>query len=86
VALAAIGDFDPAKLIIRSSVSQAKQGVAVTGQVAGMGRALLILILGVGALFIAAVVLADVLIRRRDLGRRRTLGITRGGLVALVIA
>ncbi|MDE1654671.1 hypothetical protein PWJ82_05405 [Actinotignum schaalii] len=86
VALAAIGDFDPTKLIIRSSVSQAKQGVAVTGQVAGMGRALLILILGVGALFIAAVVLADVLIRRRDLGRRRTLGITRGGLVALVIA
>ena len=32
----------------------------------------------------AIVVLADVLIRRRDLGRRRTLGIGRGDLILLV--
>lgn len=35
---------------------------------------------------VAVVVLADVLVRRRDLGRRRTLGVTRGDLTALVTA
>jgi len=50
----------------------------------GNGRSLLLLILGVGGFFVAAVTLADVLIRRRDLGRRRTLGITRTDLTALV--
>jgi len=57
---------------------------AVSDQLAGFGRSLLLMILGVGGLFVAAVVLADVLVRRRDLGRRRTLGITRGDLTALV--
>ena len=41
----------------------------------------LLLILGAGAFFVSIVVLADVLIRRRDLGRRRTLGIGRGDLI-----
>ena len=43
-------------------------------------------VVGVGALLVAGVVLADVLIRSRDLGRRRTLGITRLDLVLLVCA
>ena len=56
----------------------------ITGELAGLGRSLLLLILGAGAFFVAIVVLADVLIRRRDLGRRRTLGIGRADLVLLV--
>lgn len=47
------------------------------------GRSLLVLILGIGGLFVAAVVLADVLVRRRDLGRRRTLGVARTDLIAM---
>lgn len=48
------------------------------------GYQLLLLILGVGGFFVATVVLADVLIRQRDLGRRRTLGVSRADLVAMV--
>lgn len=64
-------------------------GLAATARqleadLANQGRSLLLLILGAGGLFVAAVVLADVLVRRRDLGRRRTLGVTRTDLVAMV--
>lgn len=40
----------------------------------------------VGSVLIAIVVLADVLVRRADLGRRRALGATRGTIVAIVTA
>lgn len=75
---------DPTEIQVSSALAAAATSQSVAGQLAGFGRALLLLILGVGAFFVAVVVLADVLIRRRDLGRRRTLGITRGDLIALV--
>ncbi|MFT3860049.1 ABC transporter permease [Micropruina sp.] len=56
----------------------------INTQLAGTGRALLLLILAAGGFFVAAVVLADVLVRRRDLGRRRTLGVSRADLIGLV--
>lgn len=56
----------------------------ITSQVAGYGRQLVLLIAAVGAALTAVVVFADVLVRRRDLGRRRTLGIPRGHLILLV--
>lgn len=56
----------------------------LNAQMTGFGRTLLLLILTAGGFFVASVVLSDVLIRRRDLGRRRTLGITRADLVTLV--
>lgn len=49
----------------------------------GLGRPERLLgVLGAGALLVAIVVLADVFVRRKDLGRRRALGT----IVALVIA
>lgn len=75
---------DPAKVQITSAAAAAGTSQEVAGALAGYGRSLLLLILGVGAAFVAVVVLADVLIHRRDLGRRRTLGITRADLVTLV--
>ncbi|MDO5067845.1 MAG: hypothetical protein Q4D96_11245 [Propionibacteriaceae bacterium] len=72
------------KLSVDSPLAAAAAGQLVERQVTGFGRSLLLLILGAGGFFVAVVVLADVLIRRRDLGRRRTLGITRADLVALV--
>lgn len=50
------------------------------------GRGLLLLTLGAGAVLVAVVVLAEVLLRRRDLGRRRALGASQWGLVGLVVA
>lgn len=56
------------------------------GDLGEFGRGILALTLGGGAFLIAVVVLAEVLLRRRDLGRRRALGAPRWGLVALVVA
>ncbi|WP_245867043.1 FtsX-like permease family protein [Serinibacter salmoneus] len=81
--LAIIG-ADPTSIQVDSAAAAADTTQRVTDQFAGFGRSLLLLILGAGAFFVAIVVLADVLIRRRDLGRRRTLGITRSELIALV--
>lgn len=85
---AVLAVVDPAENDVRVQTASAlsEQNRAVTGQLAGLGRSLLVLILGAGAFFVAIVVLSDVLIRRRDLGRRRTLGITRADLVGLVAA
>ena len=75
---------DPQGVQIESPTGIAQTAADLNAQLTGFGRTLLLLILGAGGFFVAAVVLADVLIRRRDLGRRRTLGITRADLVALV--
>ena len=75
---------DPGGVSIQSPLGLSELSQTVGSQLAGFGRSLLLLILGVGGLFVAAVVLADVLVRRRDLGRRRTLGVTRADLVSLV--
>ena len=52
---------------------------------ATFGRTLLLGVLGGGALLVAIVTLADVLVRRKDLGRRRALGATRGAILFLVV-
>lgn len=79
-----IVDATPNDIQVISPAAAATTSQSVANELAGFGRSLLFLILGVGAFFVAVVVLADVLIRRRDLGRRRTLGITRGDLMTLV--
>lgn len=77
---------DPQGVQIESPTAIAQTAQDLNAQMSGFGRTLLLLILGAGGFFVAAVVLADVLIRRRDLGRRRTLGITRTDLIGLVAA
>ena len=69
---------------IESPTSLADTAADLNAQLANYGRSLLLLILGAGSFFVMAVVFADVLVRRRDLGRRRTLGGTRSDLAALV--
>lgn len=83
-AVLAVTSPAPREVQVTGATAGTAAGAAVAGTLSGFGRSLLLLILGAGAVFVATVVLADVLVRRRDLGRRRTLGITRGALVALV--
>lgn len=80
----AIIDADPRQVQVSTAAALNATNKTVTGQLTALGRSTLLLILGVGSFFVAVVVLADVLVRRRDLGRRRTLGITRADLVTLV--
>jgi len=82
--LGILAPADAGGVSITSPLGLSQLSQAVDGQLAGAGRSLMLMILGVGGLFVAVVVLADVLIRRRDLGRRRTLGITRADLTCLV--
>ncbi len=58
----------------------------VAAELGAYRRSLLLGLLSAGAALTALVVLADTLVRRRDLGRRRALGATRSTLVALVVA
>ncbi|MDQ7992738.1 MAG: FtsX-like permease family protein [Propionicimonas sp.] len=75
---------DPQAVSVESPTAIADTARDLNAQMAGYGRSLLLMILSVGGFFVASVTLADVLIRRRDLGRRRTLGITRSDLATLV--
>lgn len=83
-AAVAVVAADPQKIQVLTPTAMSEGSQNVSGQMAGLGRSLLLLILGAGAFFVAVVVFSDVLIRRRDLGRRRTLGITRADLIGLV--
>ncbi len=82
--LSILAPSDPAQVAVESPVGMAALSGTVDTQLAGFGRSLMLLILGAGGLYVGAVVLSDVLVRRRDLGRRRTLGATRADLTTLV--
>ncbi len=71
---------------VQSPVGPAELQAEVAGDLTTFGRTLLLGVLGAGALLVAIVVLADVLVRRTDLGRRRALGATRATILSLVIA
>ena len=81
-----MGAQDPTTMTVESGRSLVEQSFTVTHVAAGFGRTSFLLILAIGALFVGAVVFSDVLIRRRDLGRRRALGCSRSALVQIVVA
>ncbi|GAA4883411.1 hypothetical protein AVL62_06000 [Serinicoccus chungangensis] len=83
--LALVEPPTPDAVTITSPVSLADLQAQVTGDLAAFGATLLLGVLGGGALLVAIVVLADVLVRRKDLGRRRALGATRATIITLVI-
>ncbi|MBC7271176.1 MAG: permease [Actinomycetales bacterium] len=84
-ALRLISAPSPDALSITSPVSLAALQEQVTSDLANFGRTLLLAVLGAGGLLVTVITLADVLVRRTDLGRRRALGATRGVIVALVV-
>ena len=76
---------DPEAIGIRSPIQLAQLHDEVLGDLGSFGRALLYGALGIGALLVGIVVFADILVRRKDLGRRRALGATRSSIVWLMI-
>jgi len=76
---------DASRITVRSPTALADLQRAVQGDLGDYGRDLLALTLGGGAFLIAVVVLAEVLLRRRDLGRRRALGASRRDVATLVL-
>ncbi|MGO1590772.1 MAG: ABC transporter permease [Ancrocorticia sp.] len=84
-AVLGVMDADPGDIKVQSPIGAAELQSQVMGDVAVFGRALLLGVLGGGAVLVATVTLADVLVRRADLGRRRALGATRSTIIALVV-
>lgn len=77
---------DLSEITLQSPTGLADLQRVLGGDLGDYGRGLLLLTLGAGAVLVAVVVLAEVLLRRRDLGRRRALGASQWGLVGLVVA
>lgn len=82
--LGLVAATDPTALRVESPVGLAELRGQVLGDLGAFGRTLLLGVLGAGGLLVAVVVLADALVRRADLGRRRALGANRGVIVGLV--
>ncbi|WP_099332096.1 ABC transporter permease [Actinomyces minihominis] len=83
--LTSLGAFDPSTVSIESPRALNTLAALLNSQLARYNQALLAMILGVGAIFIAIVTLSDVLLHRKELGRRRALGATRLDLSLLTV-
>lgn len=75
----------PDHLTVQSPLSMAQLQDELAGDFTTFGRTMLLGVLAGGAFLVAIVVLADVLVRRKDLGRRRALGASRGVIIAMVV-
>ncbi|UER55064.1 ABC transporter permease [Kineosporiaceae bacterium SCSIO 59966] len=80
-----IAPTDAAGLRVSSPHALTDLRAAVEGDLGSYGRGLLVAVLAAGLVLVGITALGHVLIRRRDLGRRRALGATRSTIVALVV-
>lgn len=80
-----IAPASPDDLQVTSPATLAQVQQEVAADVTNFGRGLLLLVLAAGGVLVAVVVLSDVLVRRKDLGRRRALGATRSTIILLVL-
>jgi putative ABC transport system permease protein len=82
--VAVVGPADPTSLGVQTSESLALIRAAVAGELGTYGRRLVLMILGAGLALVVLNMYGAVTTRRRDFGRRRALGASRGTIVALV--
>lgn len=76
---------DPTKVKIHTSEELAQLRLLVQGQLANLSRGLVLVTLGTTAILVAVILFGLVTMRRKDFGRRRALGATRGLIVALLL-
>ncbi len=80
-----LGARDSTKVTVQTSETVASLHAIIQGQLGAFSRGLLLTTLGVMGLLIAVLQTGLVMMRRRDFGRRRALGATRGLVVLLVL-
>jgi putative ABC transport system permease protein len=76
---------DPTKVSIQTSEALANLRALVQGQLASFSRGLVLALLGLTGAIVAVILYGLVMMRRKDFGRRRALGATRGLIVALIL-
>ncbi len=77
---------DPSRVTVEGSEALVELRALVDRQLGAFGRGLTLGILGLSGLLTAATLFGVVMMRRKDFGRRRALGATRGTVVALLLA
>ncbi|QUW18647.1 FtsX-like permease family protein [Agrococcus sp. Marseille-Q4369] len=77
---------DPQLVTIETSQQLAQLRQLIDAQLGGAGRALVLIIFGLTAVLVAAILYGLVMMRRKDFGRRRALGASQGLIVGLVLA
>ncbi|WP_418908462.1 ABC transporter permease [Glutamicibacter endophyticus] len=76
---------DPESISVHSPIQLAQLHDEIVGDLGAFGRSMLYGSIGIGALLVAVVVFADILVRRKDLGRRRALGAARSDIIQLML-
>jgi putative ABC transport system permease protein len=76
---------DPTRVTIQTSEALAQLRAIVQGQLGTFSRGLVLVTLLVTGLLVAVILYGLVTMRRKDFGRRRALGATRGLIVALLV-
>lgn len=76
---------DPSKVKLSTSESLANLRALVEGQLGSFSRNLVVIIFTLTAILVAAILYGLVLLRRKDFGRRRALGASRGLIVSLLL-
>lgn len=83
--LSVLSPSDPSKVTVSSSEQLAALRELVQSQLSSFSRGLVLALLGLTGLLVAVVLYGLVILRRKDFGRRRALGATRGFIVRLLL-
>lgn len=76
---------DSTKVRLQTSEDLASLRALVEGQLGSFGRELVLVIFAITAVLVAAILYGLVMLRRKDFGRRRALGATRGLIIVLLL-
>lgn len=77
---------DPSRVTVQTSEQLAQLRGVIQSQLADSSRILVLALLGITTLLVAVILYGLVVLRRKDFGRRRALGATRGFIIALLIS
>ncbi|WP_246159845.1 ABC transporter permease [Microbacterium rhizomatis] len=76
---------DPAKISVQTSEALAQLRTLVQSQLETFSRGLVLVMLAATAVFVSVILYGLVMMRRKDFGRRRALGASRGLIIALLL-
>ncbi|RLP80759.1 FtsX-like permease family protein [Mycetocola lacteus] len=80
-----LGVEDPSKITVQTSEALAQLRSLVQGQLGSFSRGLVLAMLALMGALVAILLFGLVVMRRKDFGRRRALGATRGLIIALLL-
>ena len=83
--LSVLAATDPTKVSVTTSEGLAQLRSLIEGKLSSYSRDLVLVLLGLTGVLLTAVLFGFVLLRRKDFGRRRALGATRGFIVNLML-